>query len=307
MIYTVTLIPSLDVIVEVEELVYDDMNRIQEERKVPGGRGIDISRVIKELGGQSVALGFIGGYNGFELEGRLVNEGVLCDFTKINGETRSNIVFYQRRKKLQTLLSTSGPEVSSLEVTLFYNKIKDLPRGSHVVICGGMPVGVSESFFAQLVTVLKEKNAKVYLDTDGEALRQGAGVSPFLMKPNIHELGRLVERNLSEIEEVLEAAEPYRETVQYIVVSMGARGVVGIGPEGRYHVTPPKVKVRSSLGAGDSLVAGIVYMFSSGGSFSEALALGVACGTASTLRPGNVLCSKEDIAAVRAEVMVKRI
>ena len=106
MIYTVTLSPFLDRIIDVEELIYDDANIIEEEKRRAGGRGVDVSRVIKELGGQSIALGFIGGYNGLELEGRLINEGVICDFTRINSEMRTNNIVYQRKKKLQTQLST---------------------------------------------------------------------------------------------------------------------------------------------------------------------------------------------------------
>jgi len=307
MIYTITQSPALNRTVEVEEIIYDDVNEVIEEKNSVGGKGIDISRVIRELGGQSVVLGFIGGYNGIEAEGRLVNEGIVCDFTRINDEILSNVIIYQRKKNVQTLLSTCGPEIKPFEVSALYNKVRAVPSESYVVLGGSMPKGMSDTFFAQLITTLKEKGVKVVLDADEEILARGLNACPFLIKPNIHEFGRLIGKNISDTEDIFEEAKPYLTMVDYIVVSAGARGVVGVSKEGNYHVLPPKVKVRSSLGAGDSLVAGIVYVLSKGGSFGESLALGVACGTASTLNPGNLLCTKEDIDIIKKDVIIKKI
>lgn len=307
MIYTVTLNPSLDRTVEVEELVYDDVNQIIEEKKAARGKGIDVSRVIKELGGQSVALGFAGGYNGLELEGRLVNEGVICDLTKVNDETRTNIVFYQTHKKIQTLLSTSGPKLVPLDVAMFFNKVKEIPRGSFCILSGGIPEGISVNFYAQIVTTLREKGVRVVLDSDGDPLRRAVHAGPYMVKPNIHEFGRLVESNVGEVDEIVEHAKAFQDTIEYVVVSMGARGAVGVSRYGCYHVVPPKVKVRSSAGAGDSLVAGIVFVISEGGSFEEALRVGVACGTASTLSAEDRLCTREEIMEMKKELIVKKI
>jgi 6-phosphofructokinase 2 len=306
MIYTITQSPALNRTVEVEEIIYDDVNEVIEEKNSVGGKGIDISRVIRELGGQSVVLGFIGGYNGIEAEGRLVNEGIVCDFTRINDEIRSISTIYQRKKNVQTLLSTCGPEIKPFEVSALYNKVRELPSESYVVLGGSMPKGMSDNFFAQLITTLKEKGVKVILDADEEILVRGLNAGPFLIKPNIHEFGRLIKKNINDTEDIFEEAKPYLSMVDYIVVSAGARGVVGVSKEGNYHVLPPKVKVRSSLGAGDSLVAGIVYCLSKGGSFEESLALGVACGTASTLNPGSMLCRKEDVDIIKKDVIIKK-
>ncbi|MBA4418328.1 MAG: 1-phosphofructokinase [Syntrophus sp. (in: bacteria)] len=306
MIYTVTLNPVLDRIIDVEELIYDDVNRVIEEKGRAAGKGIDVSRTIKELGGESVVLGFAGGYSGLELEGGLIHEGVICNFTAISVSTRMNITIYQRKKKLQTLLSTLSPEVGPLEIISFFNKIKEIQKGSYVLISGSTPMGVNENFFAQLITTLKEKGVKVALDADEEVLRRGVNAGPYLIKPNIHEFGRLVGKSVSEVEEIVEYSKPYQEFVEYIVVSMGARGVVGISNQGSYYVMPPKVKVRSSMGAGDSLIAGILFILSNGGSFEDALHMGVACGTASTLNPGTNLCVSEDVDSIKKDVIVKK-
>lgn len=307
MVYTITLDPLLDRIVEVEELIYDDINTVVAERRCPGGKGIDVSRVIKELGGQSIAMGFAGGYNGLELVGRLVNEGILCDFTKIHGETRTQITINQKKKKLQTLLGTLCPLISQIEVDEFYRKVQEIPEKSYVVISGNPSRGMNDNFYAQLITTLKERHVKVFLDADGEALKQGVQASPFLIKPNIHEFNRFIDMNVSEIGEILKYAIPYRDKIGNVVVSLGARGVVGISRNGSYYVSPPKINVRSSIGAGDSLVAGIVLAFSEGASFDEALKLGVACGTAAALNAGSDLCTIKDIEMIKKDVLIEKI
>ena len=307
MIYTITLNPYLDNIIDIEELVYDDVNRIAEEKKHASGKGIDVSRVIKELGGQSIAMGLIGGYRGLELESRLINEGIVCDFIKISSETKTHITVYQRNKKIQTLLSASDPDVSSFEITTFFNKVKAIPNGNLVVLIGNAPEFISDNFYAQLITTLKEKNIKVIFDSDNTPLKKGISVGPYLIKPNIHELGRLVDKNISEIEDIIEYTKPIKKNVEYIVVSMGVMGALGISNDEIYHVIPPKIKVGSSIGAGGSLVAGIAFAFNEGMNLKEALVLGVACGTAAALNQGKELCKKEDIDVIKKEVKIKII
>jgi len=307
MIYTITLNPILDRVIAVDELIYDDINMVIDEKNYPAGKGLDVSRVIKELGGQSIAMGFVGGYNGIEMIGRLVNEGIVCDFTKIHNETRAYFTIFQKRKKLQTLLSTPCPAISQIEVNEFFRKIQEIPAGSYVVISGNIPQGMDDNFCAQLVITLKERDVKVVLDADGQALKRGVDAGPYLIKPNIHEFNRLIENNINEIDEIVRYAQSYENKIKYIIVSLGAKGVVGISPEGSYHVVPPKINVRSSTGTGDSLVGGIIFALSENVPFKEALALGVACGTASALNPVNSLCKADDIYKIRSEVRVEQI
>lgn len=307
MIFTITLDPALERTLDVEEFIYDDVNHVVAEERQAGGKGIDVSRVIKELGGYSVALGFVGGYNGQEIEGRVVNEGIICDFTGTKGESRTNIVINQRKKTMQTFLSAAMSAVSPIEVSAFFSRIKSIPRESYVVMVGSIPEGLNESFWAQLITVLRDKDIKIVLDADGEALRRGTDAGPFLIKPNVHELSRLVGRSVRETDEILKETEPLLEKVDTLVVSMGPRGAVGISKKERIHAVPPKVNVKSSAGAGDALIGGLVFALNDGASFADALALGVACGTASTLNLGCALCSRADIHEIRKQVSVKNI
>lgn len=307
MIYTITLDPVLERTLDVEEFIYDDVNHVIGENRKAGGKGIDVSRVIKELGGYSVALGFVGGYNGREVEGRVVSEGIVCNFTSTSGETRMDIVINQRKKTMQTLLSAPMSPVNPIETTAFYSRIKDIPPDSYVVMVGSIPEGLSQAFWAQLIAVLREKRVRIVLDADNEALKQGIEAGPFLIKPNIHELSRLVSKNIKEIEEIIEEAEPLLDQVEHVVVSLGARGALGLSKKERIHAAPPKVSVRSSLGAGDALIGGLVFALDEGADFREALELGVSCGTASTLNSGYASCFQEDIYEIRKQVSMKNI
>jgi 1-phosphofructokinase family hexose kinase len=305
MIYTVTLDPLLERVVGVEELVYDDVNCITDENRRPGGRGIDVSRVVRELGGQSVALGFAGGYAGLEFTDMLDKEGIATDFVRISGETRSSITIYQRKKKIRTLLCTSSPVVGEDEAASFFDKVRGIPDGSCVVL-SGTTAGLRDGIFAELISILKQKSIRTFLDSDHMPLRLGIDAGPFLIKPNIFELNRLAATRAKDVKEIAEAVKHFRDSVEYIVVSMGARGALGFSREGDYQVTPPKVKVRNSLGAGDSFMGGVVSVMSDSGSFEEALRAGVACGTATVLAVSGGLCRKTDVDSIKKEVIIEK-
>ncbi len=305
MIYTITLDPLHERVVGVEELVYDDVNCVVDETRRPGGRGIDVSRVVRELGGDSVALGFAGGYTGLELTDMLDREGIVTDFVRIGQETRSSITIYQRKKKIRTLLCTSSPVIREDEAASFFDKVKGIPGGSCVVL-SGTTAGLRDAVFAELISILKEKGVRTFLDSDHKALKLGVNAGPFLIKPNIFELNRLAATKAKEVKEIAEAVKHFRDGVEYIVVSMGARGALGFSKEGNYHVTPPKVKVRNSLGAGDSFVGGVVSVMSDSGSFEEALRVGVACGTATVLAVSGGLCKKTDVDSIKKEVIIEK-
>ena len=306
MIYTLTLNPSLEKSIDVEEFVYDDVNMILDEKRKAEGKGIDVCRGrSKNWGDRALPWASWADTTGSKVEGRLAAEGILCDFTRVNGETRTNISIHQQRKKMQTLLSAAAAEVTEFDVAMLYNKIKQIPRGNYVVMTGSMPPGLSDSFYAQIITVLRDRGVRTLLDADGEALKKGVWAGPYLMKPNIHELGRLLESNLKEPEEVLEGAATYLDLVEFVVVSMGVRGAVGVSRTEKYFVSPPKVNVKSSIGAGDALMAGIVFGLNEGASFKDSLSLGVACGTASTLNAGQAACTKDDVPTILRQISMK--
>lgn len=306
MIYTVTLDPMLDRVVRVEELVYDDINHITEDHRRPAGRGIDVSRIIRELGGETVSLGFAGGYTGLELTDLLAAEGIKTDFTRTRGETRTGLTIFQQKKKIKTLLYTPQPVPDQSEIDSFCAKIDAIPGGSSVVLSGLVPAGMRDDFFADLIRRLKKRDIKVFFDSDREPLKLGVEAGPYMIKPNIFELNRLAGAKVDRPEEIKEIVKPFRDNVEYIIVSLGARGAVGFSKEGNYYAKPPRVNRRNSSGAGDSLLGGFISMLTQSGSFEESLKIGVACGTATTMGVSGTIGSKNDINTIKEEVIIEK-
>ena len=311
MIYTVTMNPALDRTIEVDGLVLDDANRILSDVRYAGGKGIDVSRVVNELGGETIALGLVGGYTGFELEGRLVNEGVLCDFTRIAGENRTNIILVDKKEGRQYLLNAPGPRVTPAEIGLFFEKVRSIPSdASFVVISGSVPQGVSSKIYAQIITTLKARGIRrIALDADGELLREGCKAGPYLIKPNLYEFRRLTGTEVKDMEGAMEEARKVMAEwgIEVVLVSMGPKGLLGVKGEEAYHARPPALEVVSAVGAGDATVAGFVRGLTQGLPFPEALRLATAAGAAVVLTPGTELCHLEDVEEILPKVELRRL
>ena len=295
MIYTVTLNTALDRTLWIKDIHGDDCNRIEEEKRFAGGKGVDVSKVLTNLGVVSKALGFVGGFAGDELEGLLINEGVPCDFIRISGDTRTNIILNDLTTGKQTIFNARGPQIKPYELMQLIHKIEALEKPEIVSISGSLPPGVNPEIYRKIVEIAKSKGAKTIIDTDGEALKAGLQAIPYLIKPNIHELSRLVGKNLKSIDEISEAASAIiKDGINIVLVSMGAEGILLVSGEHKYLATPPKIKVKNTIGAGDSAIAGFIYGLTRDESLQESLRYAVAAGTATTSRPGTALCQKDD-------------
>jgi len=306
MIYTITLNPALDHFLDVEELRVDDANRVKRECLYAGGKGIDVSRAIRHLGGDSMALGFIGGHTGQAMVALLKAEGVTCYFTPIVQETRRNIIVTTQRCGTQTMLNSPGPVVSRDEWAAFLTHLKLLDlQDAYVVVGGSLPVGVPSDAYGQIVEVVQARGARALLDADGLCLKSGLRARPFAIKPNVNELRRLTGKPLRSEADILRAAERvHRAGVEVVMVSRGAKGVVLIGRQERYRATPPAVTVRSTVGAGDSTVAGFVFTHAAGKGLEECVRVATAAGTAATLVPGNQLCREADVRRLAQKIKV---
>ena len=308
MIYTVTLNPALDRSIELQELRNDDANRIESEKSYAGGKGIDASRVIQVLGGQSIALGFVGGFNGMELEQRLLRQGVRCDFVETRGDTRTNIIIYVRSSGTYTTLNAKGPDVNEVETRELLDKIREIDDMSYMVVSGSIPRGVGKDIYRHIIEIARKKGAFVALDADGEPMLQGIEAGPSIIKPNIHELGRLMGTEIHDIEGVLSAAgELKKKEIDIVVVSMGGKGAVLVSDSVRLLAIPPKVTVGSTVGAGDSLLAGFVLGHFQGRRLAECLRFGVAAGAATAMSSGTELCKREDVEALLPKVEIKEV
>ena len=307
MVYTITLNPALDRNIWIDKLRHDESNRIRQEKRYAAGKGIDVSRVLTTLGIRNQALGFAGGYHGEELEGRLINEGINCSFTRIADETRTNIILYDEEKETQTIFSARGPEVQSNELMGIIRQVENLENPEIVVISGSLPRGLHPEIYCRLMEIARSKGANVILDTDGMALRTGIRTSPDLIKPNIHELSHLAGVELRDTRKIMDAAlEICRQGTGTVLVSMGAKGILLVREEEKFLAVPPAVKVVNTIGAGDSSVAGFVYGMVQGKSREESLVHAVAAGTATTLLPGPALCTEEDFFKITGKVKLYR-
>ncbi len=306
MIYTVTLNPAIDRTLEVEHLTLDEVNRVDTESRYAGGKGIDVSRALKRLGWESVALGFIGGYGGHEVAGRLAEEGVICRFTPIADETRTNIFVHNLKSGEVTSLNARGPEIASNELESFLKHLDYLyPSPTYLICSGSIPPGVPANIYQQLIEWARKRKVKVVLDTHGEPLSEGIKAAPFSIKPNRRELNELFERKAVTNQEVLSyAQELHSGGIEIVMVSLGPDGIVGLSNEGAYHAVPPKVEVSSPVGAGDSSVAGFLVAQLQGFGLAESLRLAVAVGTAAVLTPGTELCRKDDVERLERLVTV---
>jgi 6-phosphofructokinase 2 len=308
LIYTVTLNPALDRSIEIEEFVYDDANRVRLEERYAGGKGIDASRVIKVLGGDSVALGFVGGFHGMELEQRLLRQGVKCDFVETRGETRTNILIFERKKKSHTSLNASGPDVNEVEVKELIEKIKKLDNPNYVIVSGSIPGGIPKDIYKEIITIAKSKGAVTALDADGEVMIRGIDATPFIIKPNLHEIARLLDRKVDGVSDAAQAAKEMKDRgIPIVIVSMGGDGAVLVSDGISLLGIPPKVEVDSTVGAGDSFLAAFVLSHSRKMDIRECLRLGVAAGAAASMTPGTELARKEDVDDIIPRVTIEEI
>lgn len=308
MIYTITLNPALDRTITVKSLMEDETIRVISENRYAGGKGIDVSRVIRELGGKSIALGFVGGYDGSELEGRLLNDGVLTNFIHISGNTRTNVIIYENTTKKRFLISAPGPTIEPHEIGQLYNQIPSLPELGYIVISGSIPPGVRPTIYGQLVMAAKNLGAIVALDADGEPMKEGVRLGPHIIKPNIHELGRLVGRTIESEEEIVATSRTLCDQgVETVIVSRGAKGLIVVSKERIIKAVPPPVEVESAVGAGDTTLAGFVLAHSKKKPLEECVRLACASGAATAMTPGTELCHKEDVGKILPQVQITSI
>jgi len=308
LIYTITLNPALDRTLWINQIREDVSNRIIREESYAGGKGIDVSKVLTALGVENRALGFLAGFAGRQLEAQLTRDGTQCSFIPVSGETRINIVIHELVTGRQIILNSSGPEVKPFEILEITDVVRRLEEPEFVSIGGSLPPRAHPEIYRKIIETARLRGAKVILDVDREALKIGIGGKPDVIKPNIHELSALVGRKLEKRGEILEAArEINRKGVEIVLVSMGPRGILLVSEGEAYQAVPPSVEVVNTIGAGDSSVAGFIYGRVSGRDLKESLILATAAGTATTLRRGTALATKEDVEKLAPQVRLEII
>lgn len=293
MIYTVTCNPALDLAVRLDGLQLGGLNRTAGATLVAGGKGVNVSRVLGELGERNKALGFVAGSNGVMLESALQQMGVVTEFIRLpEGQTRINAKLYGEQ---ETELNAPGPVVSHQQTEGLLKDLSRLKEDDLLCLCGSLPPGMGVDSYARMLTAAE--GVRTIVDTSGEPLLCALGEKPWLVKPNRDELAALVGRKLPAIEDVIEAAEWLRaKGAQNVLVSLGKEGALLCTEDKRLYQPAPGGEVIGTVGAGDSLVAGFAAGWQRYGDMTQALRLGVACGSATACSEG--LADSEGVEAM---------
>ncbi len=305
-VVTLTLNPAIDQALRIGQIVLGSTNRCLLDALDPGGKGINASRVIYRLGRPTLALGFVGGVTGAMLRSRLDAEGVPHDFDEVSELTRVNIMIYETAVGRRTRIYLPGARVEPAQLDGIWRRLDGLTAGSVVVLGGSLPPGLPPDTYQRMVLGLRERGIRAVVDTSGPALAAVLAAGPALIKPNVEEAAEVLGRVLVGDDDVLEAARELRQRgAERVVISQGADGAIGVGPDGSWKAIPPRVDARSTVGSGDSMVAGMAIALNEEKGLDEALRLGTAAGAATALTPGTQLCRPGDVARLLPLVGVR--
>lgn len=299
MIITVTLNPAIDETVEVERLAEADTNRVLAVRRDIGGKGINVTRVLRELGYESLATGFAPGNFARSIEDLLDDEGIGSDFISYAGEPRTNTNILDRTTHQNTLLAAPGATVPPEAIEELRGHILRRVRpDTWLVIAGSLPPGVTPALHCDLIAAVTARGGWTALDVDGPVAEHilGADCVPTVLKMNDHELGRLLHLPMDEEAAVFAGARMLRRRgVRNVVITRGGEGAVAVTEVGEFRVLPPAVHVDSTVGAGDGFFAGLLLGLKQGRGWEEALALAAATGAAICRLPGTKLCRAGEV------------
>lgn len=307
MIVTVTLNPAVDKTIEIDDFAVGKVNRVSSARLDAGGKGINVSKVIKSLKEDSKAMGVLAGQNGSFIKDYLDSAGIQNDFLFINGETRTNIKVVDKVKHTNTDINESGPSVSEEKLDELYRRFSEnVNENSVLVLSGSIPQNVGKSIYRVWTERAKQKGVKVVLDADGELLRQGIEAGPYLIKPNIHELEGLFGQKINSMDEVVKLTRKFFDYgIEIVAVSLGGDGALFIKKDVVILAQGIKVEVKSTVGAGDSMVAALALAIDKEYDFEEAVRLSVACGTASVMMSGTQAADLNTILDLKKQVKFK--
>jgi len=296
MIYTVTFNPSLDYIVGVDELKIGATNRSKSEEILPGGKGINVSIVLKNLGIDSTALGFVAGFTGEEIKRRISELGCQTEFIQVpEGNSRINI---KLKGSEETEINGIGPVITDVQVDELYKKLDKLVEGDILVLAGSIPGSMSDSIYYDIMTRLEEKNVMVIVDATKDLLVNVLEKHPFLIKPNNHELGEIFGVELKSNEEIIMYAKKLQDKgARNVLISMAGDGAIFLGEDGSVYESPaPKGKVVNSVGAGDSMVAGFLTGYLEKKDYQHAFKMGISTGSASAF--SKELAKRDEVMAI---------
>lgn len=277
MIYTVTLNPSIDFIVRIDKVEIGKVNRMESDDKFAGGKGINVSRILQRLGIYNTATGFIGGFTGRFVTDSLDAEGIKTKFVAVDQDTRINVKI---KADQETEINGTGPVINDYQLAELEAILSSVSADDVVVFAGSAPSNLGNKVYNKLIPLVRETGAQVVCDFEGQTLLDSLVYQPLLVKPNNHELEAIFNVKLNALADVEKyAREILAKGAQNVIISMAGDGALLVTPEAAYFAKSIKGKVKNSVGAGDSMVAGFTGEFVKSGDPIESLKWGVACGT----------------------------
>jgi len=302
-ILTVTLNPAVDEAIAIDEFALGSVNRCRFGTLDAGGKGINASRVIHRLGRDTIALGFVGGITGATIRSQLDEERVQHAFDDVKEMTRLNIMLHESATGRRSRLYLPGARVDLARIGDLHVRLQQARSGGVVVLGGSLPPGLPSSTYYDLVLWLRARGVRSIVDSSGPALGRALAARPALIKPNVEEAAELLVTTIESDDEALEAAQVLRRLgAENVVISQGAEGAVGVGPDGSWKARPPRVVACSTVGSGDSMVAGLAIALNEGRGLAEGLRLGTAAGAGTAMTPFTHLCLLEDFERLLPEV-----
>lgn len=305
MIYTVTLNPSIDYVIKVDKLTTGKINRVNEEHVYPGGKGINVTRILKSLDNDNIALGFVSGFTGDYIINSLQELNLKSDFIRVKeGFTRINV---KVKSEEETEINGQGPKISEEELDQFFNVIDKLVDGDILILSGSIPSCLDERLYENIMKKVEDRDIKVIVDATKNLLLNVLKYKPFLIKPNNHELAEMFNVELNSTEDVVFYARKLKEMgAQNILISMGKDGALLVTENDEVFASSvAKGEVVNSVGAGDSMVAGFVAGYLKSNSYEEALRLGAASGGATAF--SSDLATREFIDKLVDEIKIEKI
>lgn len=306
MILTITMNPAIDIHYRMDSFEVNSISRTNQPLKTPGGKGLNVSRVLCQLGSSVMASGVLGGDNGLWIKEQLKNYKLEDHFTSINSNTRECLAIIT--PETQTEILGNGTDVSEEELEIFLDRYKTLlGKSSLVCISGSLPLGIPKDFYATLIHKANKKKVPVILDTSGTSLKEAITASPFLIKPNKEELASLINKPLKSDADIIDAAKVLQsQGAQNILISLGAKGAIFIG-ENTYKVSIPSINLLNPVGSGDSSVAGFAYGIINSYDIEECIRSSMACGISNAMNEETGYISLDELENIKNKIIIEKV
>ncbi|PKR77696.1 1-phosphofructokinase [Halalkalibacillus sediminis] len=309
-VITLTLNPAVDRTITVPKLELGGLHRLEEQPLMdPGGKGINVAKVLRKFNVPVTATGFLAGALGEKMQQELSVLGIESDFVQVKGEVRTNLKIVDLEKGQTTEINEPGFGVENEEsLQLDQHLERDLQEAEYLVLGGSTPQGIDDSIYHKYVELAKKHRVKTILDASGKALEKGIESKPFAIKPNLEELEHLFDRRFENVQEITEASNNLIESgIELVVVSLGKEGALFVTEDAQVLAKPFPIEAKSTVGAGDSMVGAMIYSLLNGFSLEEIAKWATAAGTITASKPGTKVCSLDEVEASKDKVHIDHI